>query len=142
MYYVITCYAIIDTLLKNCFLAFCSSCESTGFTTEDGSDYPGNDIEKVITDSFEECMTACSNNDQCIVATWNPNQDCWLKHTIGDIDRTYPSYITGRKCDEVTECKRSYKYVGLGRGLKINLSQPLTPGKLGGVKPATAKNLS
>ena len=84
----------------------CSTC-ATGFTTEPGCDYPGNDIRTIphVT-NVEYCREECARLPTCKVFTFNKHdKNCYLKSRIGTRSCTYPVNTSGRRCQLVQECK-------------------------------------
>ena len=87
--------------------SMCSNCAETGFTTEVGCDYPGNDIwsNHGTTTCFMSCLLKCTNTDSCMTAMWNKdNQKCYTKHGVSERSCDNPSNTVGRSCESVTEC--------------------------------------
>lgn len=67
---------------------------SSSYNIQCSTNYPGNDLPAVHTDSFEECLRACdtyvpkpsaASNSSCIGVSWgagNPGGNCYLKYQI------------------------------------------------------------
>ena len=96
--------------------SFCASCATTGYTTEVGCDYPGNDIwsNHSSTESFTSCLIKCDKTDSCVTAMWNnSNKKCYTKHGNSKRICTYPPFTVGRSCEDVPECSPT-------KGMRIN----------------------
>ena len=57
-----------------------------GFTNDyqiyQTTDSPGNDITSLVTNSQQECQTACDNNDKCSAYVYQgSSQTCWIKNS-------------------------------------------------------------
>ena len=85
--------------------------DTTGssYNIQCSTDYPGNDLPSVHTDTFEECMKACDTyvpgssaeaHDfaSCVGVSWgagNPSANCYLKYQITSINRNDVGFSSG-----------------------------------------------
>merc|ERR1712141_951547 len=85
--------------------SMCSSCNQLGFTTENDTDYWGNDITSGWKRSFASCTDWCLQTPNCEGATYNSNTEfCYLKDSL-TVSQYWKLAITGRKCSSVSDCQ-------------------------------------
>ncbi|KAL9132214.1 MAG: hypothetical protein Q9217_000018 [Psora testacea] len=74
-----------------------------------GTDFPGDDLTAIHTDSLPECLLACSNyvpqqsvagGKPCVAVSWgqgNPGGNCYLKYNIEEVNPFNGGIVSGRK---------------------------------------------
>jgi len=92
----------------------CSSCSSTGFTTEFHVDYSGWDIQAFRNEAplnhyftVDECARLCDRNPACEFFRLGAH-NCYLKAKAGQA-RKKDHGVSGRKCSTLPECFRRPK---------------------------------
>merc|ERR1712141_222734 len=85
--------------------SMCLSCNQLGFTTENDTDYWGNNITSGWQRSFASCTEWCLQTPNCEGATYNSNTEfCYLKTSL-TVSQYWKGAITGRKCSSVSDCQ-------------------------------------
>merc|ERR1711990_419182 len=94
-----------DKFVNSTTSSMCSSCNQLGFTTENDTDYWGNDITSGWKRSFASCTDWCLQTPNCEGATYNSNTEfCYLKDSF-TVSQYWKGAITGRKCSSVSDCQ-------------------------------------
>ena len=90
--------------------------DATGskYNIQCSTDYPGNDLPAVHTDTFEECLKACDayvpgssaeahNYASCVGVSWgagNPSANCYLKYQITDVNHNDVGLSSGYQAND------------------------------------------
>src|SRR4029079_7166556 len=60
----------------------------THMTVQEGTDYPGNDVERQTGTTFEACLISCDATSTCKAFTYVIHRhECWLMNGTGVRDR-------------------------------------------------------